>query len=157
MEETALNQIIEGLVVAVHRRHVDASEVLDVSEHIHVLATRLDWDDELAADIEALKRSLMVGWERRFWEAAAKARRLAQTGDAAAAARVVRDIVREIATNSNWRPLAFFEYDDVINLKYLQNTLMDSSRLDELHPQLNGEEMDEVLGHAQRIRDRLNR
>jgi hypothetical protein len=156
VDERPFSQIIEDIVIAVHRRHLDVSEVLEVAEHIYVLATRLDWIGEVATDIETLTRRLPQGWERRFWETSARARRFARSGDTVGAARAIRDIVREIAINSSWRPLMFFKYSDVTNLKFLQNSLLDSSRLDELHPQLSGEEMDEALGHALRIRDRLN-
>jgi hypothetical protein len=97
MGETLLNEIIGDFVAAVERTRPEADEVRDAAEQIFALATRLDWIDEIAADLETLKWRLAVGWERRLWEASTRAKRLTEAGDAAGAARALRPVVREIA------------------------------------------------------------
>jgi hypothetical protein len=155
MGESLLNRIIEDFVVAVHRKRLDADEVLETAEHIYALATRLDWNDGLEPDIERLKRPLAAGWERRFWDASTKARRFVGSGDLVIAACAIRGVVREIAVSSNWRPLAFFGYDDIIDLEVIEKNFLDRSRLTERCPHVDGERVDEALGYARRLHDRL--
>lgn len=118
-DERLLDSIVEDFVVAVHRRHVDDKEVVEAAERIFALATRLDWPDEVAADIEDLKRHLPAGWERRLWEASTRAERLARSGDPESAARAMREVVREIAVGARWRPLTFFGYSDIVEPGFL--------------------------------------
>ena len=156
MGESLLNEIVEEFVVAVHRPRSDAGEVLEAAERIIALATRLDWIDEIAAEIETLKWRLTTGWERRFWEASTKAKRLARSGDAAGAARALRDVVREIAANSSWHPLSFFRYDDIIDLETLRKLSLEKDQLAEHGPRLNGKRTNEARSCALRIYDRLD-
>jgi hypothetical protein len=157
MGETLLNRIIEDFVVAVHRKFPDTEEVLETADQVFALATRLDWIDEIAAEVESLKWRLAKGWERSFWEASTKAKRLALSGDAAGAARALRDVVREIATKSSWYPLAFFDFKDVVDLETLKKYLLDKKRLAERCPHLDRRRLDEARAYALRIFDRLDK
>jgi len=151
------NQIIEDFVVAVHRRHLDVEEVVEIAARIYAIATREDWIDEIADDVEALKRNLSPGWEKRFWEASTRARLAAQSGNANGAARALRNVVREIAINSKWYPLSLFDYDDIVSLETLKQYFMDRDRLADRNPKLSDARQGEARGYALRIYDHLDR
>jgi hypothetical protein len=157
MDERLMDNIIEDFVVAVHRRHVDIRDVHETAKRIFTVATLLDWTEEIAADIEDLKRRLPEGWEGRFGEASAKAKRLCGARDPAGAATVLRDVVEEIAKAARWRPLAFFSYDDLINPDLLSKNFQDRKELTERYSQLTESNIGEALDWAQRLHDRLSR
>jgi tetratricopeptide (TPR) repeat protein len=118
--ERLLDGVIEDLVTAVHRRRPESHELLEKADYLFALATQLDWTDDVAADIEDLKRHLAAGWERRLWEASTKAKRHLLSGDPGSAAGALKEAVREIAMGAEWRPLAFSSYDDLVDPESLE-------------------------------------
>ena len=157
MGERLLDSIIEDLFVTVHRQHLDSSELFETAKRVFALATRLDWTDEVATDIEDLQRHLPAGWEQRLWAASARARRYVRAGDRKSAAAALREVVREIAVGARWRPLTFFGYDDLLDPDLLAAHVLDKNRLVARYPQLDGNRIDEAHGWALRLHGRLAR
>ena len=158
MHDRKMNQWIEGLVVAVHRRNLDGLQIFIAADQIEILASPQHWGKEISVGIGLLKKRMENddSWRSRFSSAAASAKSLLVSDALQDAAKALHESVHDIAINGEWRPLQnMYGYDDIINPGIIRKYFLDKKELAKRYPELSDEALERAHEHSLRIHDAL--